>query len=105
MYVHGDPPIGVKLADDADDADEIDFDLSLEKYSLAKDLLTKVLKIFVNDRDNLSIPKILNEGAIDRLVLASGELARDFLAIFRRAVDVAGERGEGHRGPKIGSED
>ena len=104
-YVHGDPPIGVKLADDADDADEIDFDLSLEKYSLAKDLLTKVLKIFVNDRDNLSIPKILNEGAIDRLVLASGELARDFLAIFRRAVDVAGERGEGHRGPKIGSED
>jgi hypothetical protein len=104
-YVHGDPPIGVKLADDADDADEIDFDLSLEKYSLAKDLLTKVLKIFVNDRDNLSIPKILNEGAIDRLVLASGELARDFLAIFRRAVDVAGERGEGHRGLKIGSED
>jgi len=45
-YVHGDPPIGVKLADDAD---EIDLDLSLEKYSLAKDLLTKVLKSFVND--------------------------------------------------------
>jgi hypothetical protein len=100
-YVHGDPPIGVKLADDAD---EIDLDLSLEKYSLAKDLLAKVLKSFVNDCDNLSIPKILNEGAIDRLVLASGELARDFLAIFRRAVDFARERGEGHRGPKIGSE-
>jgi hypothetical protein len=69
-YVHGDPPIGVTLADDAD---EIDLDLSLEKYSLAKDLLTKVLKSFVNDCDNLSIPKILNEGAIDRLVLANGE--------------------------------
>jgi hypothetical protein len=101
-YVHGDPPIGVKLADDAD---EIDLDLTLEKYSLAKDFLTKVLKSFVNDCDNLSIPQILNEGAIDRLVLASGGVARDFLAIFRRAVDVARERGEGHRGPKIGSED
>ena len=101
-YVHGDPPIGVKLADDAD---EIDLDLSLEKYSLAKDLLTKVLKSFVNDCDSLTIPQILNEGAIDRLVLASGELVRDFLAIFRRAVYVARERGEGHRGPKIDSED
>ena len=59
----------------------------------------------VNDCDNLTIPQILNEGAIDRLVLASGGLARDFLAIFRRAVDVARERGEGHRGPKISSED
>jgi hypothetical protein len=38
-------------------------------------------------------------------VLASGGLVRDFLAIFSRAVDVARERGEGHRGPKIGSED
>ena len=97
-YVHGDPPIGVKLPDDAD---EIDLDLTLEKYSLAKDLLTKVLKSFVNDCDNLTIPQILNEGAIDGLVLASGGLARDFLAIFRRAVDVARERGEGHRVPKM----
>ena len=97
-YVHGDPPIGVKLPDDAD---EIDLDFSLEKYSLAKDLLTKVLKSFVNDCDNLTIPQILNEGAIDGLVLASGGLARDFLAIFRRAVDVARERGEGHRVPKM----
>ena len=101
-YVHGDPPIGVKLADDAD---EIDLDLSLEKYSLAKDLLTKVLKSFVNDCDNLTIPQILNEGAIDRLVLASGGVARDFLAVFRRAVDVVRQRSEGHRRPKIGSED
>src|ERR1700730_7012636 len=101
-YVHGDPPIGVTLADDAD---EIDLDLSLEKYSLSKDLLTKVLKSFVNDCDILTIPQILNEGAIDRLVLASGGVARDFLAIFRRPVDFARERGEGHRGSKIGSED
>jgi hypothetical protein len=101
-YVHGDPPVGVKLGDDAD---EIDLDLTLEKYSLAKEFLEKVLRSFVSDCGNLAISQILNEGAIDRLVLASGGVVRDFLAIFRRAVDVARERGEDHRGPRIGSED
>jgi hypothetical protein len=101
-YVHGDPPIGVKLADDAD---EIDLDLTLEKYSLTKEFLTKVLKSFVVECDGLSMTQILNDTTIDRLVLASGGVARDFLAIFRKAVDVAKERGENHRGPKIGSED
>jgi len=94
--------VGVKLGDDADD---IDLDLTLEKYSLAREFLVKVLRSFVNDCAGLSVPQILNEGAVDRLVLASGGVARDFLAIFRRAVDVARERGEDHRGPKIGSED
>ncbi len=101
-YVHGDPPLGVKLGDDAD---EIDLDLTLEKYSLAKDFLVKVLNSFVTDCGHLSVSQILNDGAIDRLVLASGGVARDFLAIFRRAVDVARERGENHRGARIGSED
>jgi hypothetical protein len=32
-YLHGDPPVGVKLGDDAD---EIDLDLTLEKYSWQK---------------------------------------------------------------------
>src|SRR4029077_802075 len=45
-YLHGDPPMGVKLGDDAD---EIDLDLTLEKYSLAKDFLVKVLNGFVLD--------------------------------------------------------
>jgi hypothetical protein len=48
---------------------------------------------------------ILNDGAIDRLTLASGGVARDFLAIFRKAVDVARQRGEDYRGVRIGSED
>lgn len=39
-YVHGDPPIGMKVGDDAD---EIDLDLTLEKYSLAKQFLVKIL--------------------------------------------------------------
>jgi Cdc6-like AAA superfamily ATPase len=101
-YVHGDPPIGVKLGDDAD---EIDLDLTLDKYSMAKEFLVKILKNFVSECEGLTVSGIVNDGGIERLVLASGGVARDFLAIFRRAVDVARERGIDHRGSRIGSED
>jgi hypothetical protein len=37
--IHGNPPIGLKLGDDAD---EIDLDLTLEKYSLAKEFLKRL---------------------------------------------------------------
>jgi len=100
-YIHGDPPIGVKLGDDAD---SIDLNLTLEKYSLTKEFLSKLLLRF-GQECNIDISEILNEGAIDRLVLASGGVARDFLVIFRKAVTVARERGDDSRGPKIGSED
>lgn len=100
-YIHGDPPIGVKLGDDAD---AIDLNLTLEKYSLTKEFLIKVLRSFGQECE-IELSDILNEGAIDRLVLVSGGVARDFLAIFRKAVMVAKERGDDSRGPKIGSED
>lgn len=100
-YIHGDPPIGIKLGDDAD---SIDLNLTLEKYSLTKDFLSKVLRSFAQDCE-IEVSDVLIEGAIDRLVLASGGVARDFLVIFRKAVTVARERGDDSRGPKIGSED
>lgn len=101
-YLHGDPPTGMKLGDDAD---EIDLDLTLEKYSLAKDFLVKILTNFASTANAPSLSSFLTDGAIDRLVLASGGVARDFLSIFRRSVDVARERGGGHRGQKVGAED
>src|SRR6185369_10760447 len=94
-------PIGVKLGDDADG---IDLDLTLEKYSLTKEFLVKVLRSFAQDCE-IELSDVLVEGAVDRLVLASGGVARDFLVIFRKAVTVARERGDDSRGPKIGSED
>lgn len=101
-YRHGDPPIGMKLGDEAD---AIDLDLTLEKYSLTKTFLFKVLEAFANE-SGANLSQVLAEGARDRLVLASGGVARDFLTIFRRSVDVARERPTEHsRGPKIGAED
>jgi hypothetical protein len=78
----------MKLGDDADD---IDLDLTLEKYALAKDFLHKILENFANDV-GLKMEEFLTDGAFDRLVLASGGVARDFLTIFRKAVDVAREK-------------
>lgn len=101
-YTHGDPPIGMKIGDDAD---EIDLDLTLEKYSLTKSFLIKILSNFANAAGIKRISEFLTDGAIDRLVLASGGVARDFLSIFRRSIDVARERGGGHRGEKVGVED
>jgi hypothetical protein len=40
-YKHGNPPIGLKLGDDAD---EIDLDLTLEKYSIAKSFSIKYFR-------------------------------------------------------------
>lgn len=101
-YVHGDPPIGLKIGDDAD---EIDLDLTLEKYSITKTFLVKILSNFAIEATIKSISSFVTDGAIDRLVLASGGVARDFLSIFRRSVDVARERDGGPRGEKVGAED
>jgi hypothetical protein len=101
-YVHGDPPMGMKVGDDAD---EIDLDLTLEKYAIAKAFLVKILTNFALSADVGPISSFVTDGALDRLVLASGGVARDFLSIFRRSVTVAQERGGGHRGERVGAED
>jgi hypothetical protein len=100
-YVNGDPPQGMKIGDDGD---EIDLDLTLEKYQQAKDFLSRILKTFF-EAAQLKVDDILTDGALDRLVLASGGVARDFLGIFRRSIGIARNRDPGARGPKIGVED
>ncbi len=101
-YVHGDPPVGLKVGDDTD---EIDLDLTLEKYSTTKKFLISVLGGFFEECE-LARGDVLTDGGVDRLVLASGGVARDFLGIFRKALAVARERGSGHhRGERVGAED
>jgi hypothetical protein len=87
-----------------DDGDEIDLDLTLERYQQAKEFLSKILRGFF-DAAKLKVEDILTEGALDRLVLASGGVARDFLGILRRSIGIARNRSSGARGPKIGVED
>lgn len=103
-YIHGTPPIGVKLGDDVD---QIDLDLTLEKYQTTKLFLFKILEKFCEECE-VTMLDILADGARDRLVLASGGVARDFLTLFNKALEEAKERvlqGKDARGPKIGAED
>lgn len=101
-YHHGDPPIGLKLGDDCDD---IDLDITLEKYEIAKRFLLQVLDQLIVEAGLDGHDQLLAAGGVDRLVLASGGVARDFLTIFRKAIDVARERGETYRGERINAED
>lgn len=101
-YRHGDPSIGLKLGDDAD---EIDLDLTLEKYQLTKSFLMSVLEDIAKEVGLPHTVQLLAPTAVDRLVLASGGVARDFLALFRRSIDIARERGGGPRGGRIAAID
>jgi len=102
-YRHGNPPTGMKLGDDAD---EIDLDLTLEKYQTTKAFLVKVLTGLFSEAGIDSLGDVITDTALDRLVVASGGVARDFLTIFRKSIDFARERGGNDaRGPRIGGED
>ena len=66
--------------------------------------MNKILNRFFEEC-NVPPKDILVEESIDRLVLASGGVARDFLGIFRRSIDFARTHDTKHRGTKIGIED
>lgn len=100
-YVNGDPPIGAKLGDDIQ---EIDLDLTLERYASTREFLGKILDTFLSE-SNLKRSEVLTDGTLDRLVLASGGVTRDFLGIFRRSILIARERRDTFRGEKVGVED
>jgi hypothetical protein len=101
-YQPGDPTFGLKLGDDVLD---INLDLTLENYSTTKEFLVKVLQAFVIESGLRDIKKILAPAALDKLVLASGGVARDFLGLLDRSIAVAKERGGDYRGNRVGRED
>jgi energy-coupling factor transporter ATP-binding protein EcfA2 len=102
-YQHSDPPIGMKLGDDAK---EINLDISLEKFETLRDFLRKILNNLMAEVPPLSINDLMNRTAIDRLIVASGGVTRDFIGIFSGAISQAKNRPHGDsRGPKIGAED
>lgn len=102
-YEHSDPPIGMKLGDDAK---EINLDISLEKFETLRQFLRKILSNLMQETPPLTIAGLLNPTAIDRLIIASGGVTRDFIGIFSSSVLQARNREkQHHRGPKIGAED
>jgi energy-coupling factor transporter ATP-binding protein EcfA2 len=102
-YQHSDPPIGMKLGDDAK---EINLDISLEKFETLREFLRKILNSLMAEIPPLTMGDLMNRTAIDRLIVASGGVTRDFIGIFSGAISQAKNRPAGDsRGPKIGAED
>jgi hypothetical protein len=105
-YQSAPQPTGLKTSDDADD---INLDLTLEKFSLAQQFLGSILDAYIQEAATPSRDALLSAGGIERLVIASGGVPRDFLALFRRAISEARERltkNPSHpRGTKLVAED
>jgi hypothetical protein len=106
-YENTPQPIGMKIGDDTE---EINLDLTLEKFSLSKSFLKSILEVYIKEHKSPKIEELLTDGGLDRLVLASGGVTRDFLGLFRRSIEEAKERvnrsgPDLQRGQKIGAED
>lgn len=101
-YQHSDPPVGMKLGDDAK---EINLDISLEKFETLREFLRSILSGLMQEAPPLNARDLINPTAIDRLIIASGGVTRDFIGIFSGAILQARNRGaKHHRGPCRGCE-
>ena len=105
-YIHSPQPIGLKIGDDAD---EINLDLTLEKFAISKSFLKKILNLYIDEVNAPKLKNIVADTGIDRLVISSGGVARDFLGLFRKSIDETRERLKRQpnhaRGEKIGAQD
>ena len=87
-YEDGDPPVGMEPGHDAD---QIALDVTLERFEPAKDFLEKVLG-GITEKVGVEVNSLITEGGRERLVLAAGGVARDYLSAVRGALRNATER-------------
>ena len=79
------------------DADHIDLDVTLEEPSQAKNFLEEVFLSYAKYTGILSLSSVLSRTALDRLVLASGAVPRDYLTLSARAISQAQTREKARR--------
>lgn len=87
------PPMGLQTGHDAD---HIELDLTLESPTEAKKFLDKVLDVYANHVGLPSARRIFSEEALNRLVLASGAVPRDYLVLAASAIRTAKRRQNAH---------
>lgn len=87
VYLGGDPPVGVEIGHDAG---SIDLDKTLEDFEAARTFLLAVTSSILDEVDVEVRPAQLAERRVyNRLTLASGGVARDFLNLLGSAVQLA----------------
>ena len=88
------PPLGLQTRHDAD---HIDLDVTLEQPSQAKTFLEQVFLSYAKHVGISSLSSILSREALDRLVLASGAVPRDYLSLSANAISRAQAREKARR--------
>ena len=88
------PPLGLQTGHDAD---HIDLDVTLEEPSRAKTFLEQVFLRYARHVGISSLSSILSPTALDRLVLASGAVPRDYLSLSANAIGQARTREKARR--------
>jgi len=83
------PPTGLQTGHDAS---IINLDITLEQPAKAKEFLSSVVNSYADEAKLASIIGVISGSALDRLVLASGGVPRDFLVLSGTAIQVARER-------------
>jgi hypothetical protein len=83
------PPIGLQTGHDAS---IINLDITLEQPARAKTFLRSILLSYVEESNTEPLRGFLSSGALDRLVLASGGVPRDFLLLCVGALQTARQR-------------
>ena len=83
------PPTGLQTGHDAT---IISLDVTLEHPEKAKAFLGNVLKGYVEECGALPIGSVFSSSSLDRLVLASGGVPRDFLTLCASAIQTARQR-------------
>jgi hypothetical protein len=80
------PPIGLQSGHDAV---EITLDVTLEEPKKARSFLSNILQTYLNAANISNRTGVMSPAALDRLVLASGGVPRDFLTVAGRSVQIA----------------
>jgi hypothetical protein len=83
------PPTGMQLQHDAI---EVNLDITLQEPERAKLFLQSVLDSFVEECDAKPRRGFIGGGALDRLVLASGAVPRDFVTLCATSLQLARKR-------------
>jgi hypothetical protein len=76
------------------DADHIDLDVTLETPTQAKGFLESIVRASTEHSGISSLSRMVSTTALDRLVLASGAVPRDYLTLTATAIRQAQTRGK-----------
>lgn len=83
------PPTGLQTGHDAA---IINLDITLEQPAKAKEFLLDILRVYTDEVKLGNVFGVLSREALDRLVLASGGVPRDFLVLTATAIQAARQR-------------